>query len=128
MTGYKDHNYPAFHKYAKLLRDLGYTVFSPAECDDVSNSFESCMTKDLDMVINKCRAIAILPGSGWRKSVGANAEVNTAHVCGKPVYHIVNTRGDYSIRLDRFKTKDKTPYNKTNITRASLLKNFENPK
>lgn len=120
MTGYANHNHPAFCKYAKKIRELGYSVWSPAEENDISNSFEFCMSKDLNIIINKCKAIAILPGNGWKKSVGANAEINTAHVCGKSVYHIKNTKK--GIKLNKINTKDKTPYYYKNIRRQDLIK------
>ena len=33
MRGYPQFNFPAFHAYAKMLREQGHTVFSPAEKD-----------------------------------------------------------------------------------------------
>lgn len=122
MTGYSEHNYPIFCKYAKKLREMGYSVWSPAEKNNVLDSFEFCMTKDLNIIINKCKRVAILPGEGWKKSVGSNAEINVAHVCGKFVYHIKETKK--GIKLNKFKTKDKTPYYHKNITRKKFNEKY----
>ncbi len=82
MRGYKDLNKPMFNLAAKLLRQEGYTVWSPSEHKSyLQLSFAQCMTVDLNAVINKCREIALLPG--WRNSLGANMEVFSAFACGK---------------------------------------------
>lgn len=109
MSGMPDHNYPVFMKYAKKLRQAGYTVWNPAEENPVNDSPQKCMKNDINIIVNKCFAIALLPGSQWRSSVGANAEINIAHVCGKKVFKIIEDK-DGSICLKRFKTRDVRPY------------------
>ena len=73
MTGYPNHNFPAFHKAAKRLRKAGYEVISPAELDEngVALDWANCLIRDLIFMFT-CRYIATLPG--WTKSNGAGLE------------------------------------------------------
>jgi len=87
MRGYPELNYPTFNAIAKKLREMGYTVFNPAECDG-SNMFASCMVRDLHAIIHECDSILLIPG--WAKSLGANAEAFVAFVCGKTTIMIDN--------------------------------------
>lgn len=88
MRGYKDLNKPLFTLVAHLLREKGFTVWSPAEHGSyLDSSFAKCMTRDLDAIINKCDGIALLPG--WRNSLGANTEAFTAFVCDKKAVKII---------------------------------------
>jgi hypothetical protein len=87
MTGYPEHNHPAFKLAAKLLRNRGYTVWSPAEENDTHLTFNVCMKKDLNAVVNLCRGIVLL--NGWKRSLGANTETLSAYVCGKSIRELV---------------------------------------
>jgi len=88
MRSYPDLNKPMFTLVARILRERGYTVWSPSEHESyLELSFAVCMTKDLNVVINNCQKIALLPG--WRESLGANAEVFSAFVCGKKAVEII---------------------------------------
>lgn len=88
MRGYKDLNRPMFILVARLLREKGFTVWSPAENGSyLESSFAECMTGDLDAIINKCDGIALLPG--WRNSLGANTEAFTAFVCNKKAVKVI---------------------------------------
>jgi hypothetical protein len=86
MTGYKNHNFPAFDKAAKILRDKGYTVWSPAEHNGLGMTFAQCMSIDLEKIVNQCDNIVVL--DKWRNSLGANCEVFTAFCMGKNVYRL----------------------------------------
>lgn len=87
MRGYPDLNRPMFIRVANLLREKGFTVWSPAEHGSyLKSSFGECMIRDLDAVINQCDGIALLPG--WRESIGANAEMFCAFVCNKEATEI----------------------------------------
>jgi len=108
MSGMPEHNYPAFMHYAKKLRELGYSVWNPAEFNNVEKSPQKCMKDDINAIINKCDMIAILPGNKWRSSIGVNVEVNVAHVCGKKVFQVIDADG--VIGLKRFYTRDTRPY------------------
>lgn len=83
MTGYPEFNHPAFHLATKLLRNRGYKIWSPAEENDTHLSFNVCMKKDLNAVVNLCRGIILL--NGWKKSLGANIETFAAYGCGKDI-------------------------------------------
>lgn len=87
MRGYKDLNKPMFTLVAKLLRQKGFTVWSPSEHESyLKLSFSRVITIDLNKVINDCRKIALLPG--WKKSLGANGEAFAAFLCGKEAVEI----------------------------------------
>lgn len=76
MTGYKEHNFPAFKNYTKWLRNHGYDVVSPEELENKETgdrkSWEYYLTRDLRELLT-CSSIAVLPG--WEKSRGATLEV-----------------------------------------------------
>jgi Domain of unknown function (DUF4406) len=76
MTGYPEHNYPAFHEAAKQLRAAGYEVLSPAEIEsNTENTWETWMRLSIALLI-KCHEIVLLPD--WHKSTGARLEQNLA--------------------------------------------------
>lgn len=97
MTGYKDFNFPAFHKCAKELREMGHEVFNPAEQDiklygekvfkgDGNHgalgvpSLRECLKMDLIWILDHGEGIALM--RGWEKSRGATAEKATADALG----------------------------------------------
>jgi hypothetical protein len=83
MSGYPDHNYPAFHEAALRLRKLGYTVVNPAEfLVNEGKTWEACLRYDLDQLLN-CGAVATL--DGWQESRGARLEVHVATELGMSV-------------------------------------------
>lgn len=88
MTGVVDHNFPAFHAAAKLLRQSGYVVFNPAEINadavDVVRPWAWYMRKDLTELV-KCEAIYLLPG--WENSQGATLEKHVAERLGMVIIH-----------------------------------------
>jgi hypothetical protein len=83
-------NFPAFDAAAKLGRDKGYRVYSPAdhdrECgfDETKNSLEGFDMRRAQLwdieAITKSDAIALLPG--WEKSTGASVEATIANWLG----------------------------------------------
>ena len=75
-------NFPAFDRAAKLLREAGYDVVSPAEMDRAAGIDEhtgvvpclrGCMRRDLNAILDECDTIALLPG--WQRSKGCAVEV-----------------------------------------------------
>lgn len=97
MRHYPELNRHMFALVSKLLRERGHTVWSPSEYDDEHpmDSLAQRMTIDLNVVINQCDRVALLPG--WRESLGANAEVFAAFVCGKEVVEVIlsTENGEY---------------------------------
>jgi Domain of unknown function (DUF4406) len=103
MRGYDDNNFPAFHKYATVLRAMGHTVFSPAEKDEekfggaafqgkvaiqatkaaaVGFDLRKALQMDLDYICSEADGVALL--KGWECSKGACAESATANALGLP--------------------------------------------
>lgn len=88
MRGYRELNKSMFALVSYMLRSKGFTVWSPSEHDSyLKRSFAQCMTVDLNVIINSCRKIVLLPG--WRDSLGANMEVFVAFSCGKEAFQVV---------------------------------------
>lgn len=101
MRGYKDLNKPMFTLVSRLLREMGFKVWSPSEHDNYLNlSFGQVMTIDLNIIINNCRKIALLPG--WKDSLGANTEVFTAFCCGKEIVEAIFNDEKTKIDLIQF--------------------------
>lgn len=94
MTGLPEHNFPAFRAAAKMLREEGWEVISPAEMQTAdqmaevarlgaaykdSDTYRACMRRDLRVVLD-CDAIWLLPG--WEASSGARIEHAVAATIG----------------------------------------------
>lgn len=82
MSGYPDHNRPAFHGAASVLRKIhGHTVVNPAELDDAQplspgDAYTDYYRRDLEY-LRKADMIVVLPG--WQRSTGATYEVATMY-------------------------------------------------
>lgn len=91
MSGIIDHNFPAFHAAAKLLRSRGFTVINPAEINadavDVVRPWDWYMRRDIAELV-KCQTIYLLPG--WEKSKGATLE---RHIAERLGMHIIYAEG-----------------------------------
>lgn len=109
MRGIPEFNFPAFHKAAKVLRDLGHEVFNPAERDierhggvDISKGntagdervatkehgfdLRVALREDLEWICRHADGIALL--KGWENSKGATAEAATAQALGLKVIEL----------------------------------------
>ena len=108
MQGYPEFNFPAFHTYAKELREDGWWVFSPAERDierhgaDISQgnangdskqatedhgfSLREALKDDTNFICMEADAIAMMPG--WENSKGAQAEWALARALGHKVLYL----------------------------------------
>lgn len=82
MTGYPDHNFPAFAGAAAALRERGHNVLSAHEIlhdglpGDLANlPHERYLRDDLKEML-ECDGIVLLPG--WPRSTGARLELSTA--------------------------------------------------
>lgn len=81
MSGYPDHNIPAFREAASTLRARGYEIISPADaCDDQSGrTWEEWMRLDIKLLM-ECDGVFVLPG--WERSRGARLEVHIGRSVG----------------------------------------------
>ena len=81
MSGYEDHNFPAFNAAAEKFRKQGLFVYNPAE-NPIMDSWEAYLCEDLQSV---CKADAVVVLPRWRESKGAKLEVFVAQNLKKPV-------------------------------------------
>ncbi len=76
MTGYAEHNFPAFTSNSKWLRNHGYEVVNPAELEALETGprkeWAYYLKRDIRELLT-CNAIAVMPG--WENSPGATLEV-----------------------------------------------------
>lgn len=90
-------NFPAFDAAAAHLRQLGYTIVSPAELDSPevraeamtsvdgdptahSGTWGQALSRDIEIVADRVKGIILLPG--WVKSRGARLETYCGIQCG----------------------------------------------
>lgn len=97
MTGLPKHNYPAFMRWARLLRKANYQVINPAELDDGTPlNWIQCLKRDVTKLFT-CTGIATMPG--WTKSKGANLEVHIGRELDYPVHsveHFIKNKKEYN--------------------------------
>jgi hypothetical protein len=106
MRGIPEFNFPAFHRHAALLREMGYFVFNPAErdnerhgtdisagntagCEEVAAAqhgfnLREALCEDLRFITMEADAIALMPG--WENSKGARAERATAEALNLEIW------------------------------------------
>lgn len=86
MTGYENHNFPAFNAAADCLRAEGLEVVNPADHDLIEDAqWGDYMRYDIAQLA-QCESIALLPG--WDKSKGATLEVHIAKALGMTVRYL----------------------------------------
>ena len=98
MSGYPEHNAPAFREVAEFLTTIGYPFVNPDDLGQIGNDADNVadengltkadvlakyMRRDLPALLT-CDAIIALPG--WEKSRGANIEMFVAQKCGMAMY------------------------------------------
>lgn len=117
MTGYPQHNFPAFHAATLDLRERGYDVTSPAELDlqagydpaheATAEELAAMLDRDIDAVM-AADAVVVLPG--WDASIGVMMEVTLAEALGKPVIpleQLLRNPGDPAlVPSPRFRNRD----------------------
>ena len=81
MTGYEDHNFPAFHAASERFRETGWRVDNPAENFGGRTDLPRAVYLRADLaMLARCDAIALLPG--WQESRGATLEAVLAAELG----------------------------------------------
>ncbi len=85
MTGYKDHNFPAFDEAAKGLRDRGYAVCSPADTSIFLGKLDHSvyLRFDFERILEADFLVGL---RGWQASMGALAEMLMATRMGVKVW------------------------------------------
>jgi hypothetical protein len=84
MRGYPELNFPRFHQEAQLLRNMGHSVYNPAE--ESFSSDREAMSMSLTSICEWAEAVVVLPR--WYTSSGAKAEVALARALDLPVYYV----------------------------------------
>lgn len=88
MTGRFEFNFNSFDRAAKMIRDIGWEVLSPAEMfpDEQKNpklrgtrEYSEYVKASLKLLL-EAEVIVLLPG--WSASDGAVQEFNIARMCG----------------------------------------------
>ena len=100
MSGYPEHNFPAFEDACASLRKKMY-ILSPHEVEHGERpedrgklSYEEYLREDFKL-LTECQGIILLPG--WTKSKGAMAEFHYAVAAGMEIRAYRNGR---TIRMD----------------------------
>lgn len=87
MRGYVNHNQAAFEAATKMLRDLGHTVFSPAEhAAEMGLDVNGGLAADITWICLEADVIVLLPG--WQMSLGVQAEFAVARAVSVPVVEL----------------------------------------
>ena len=83
MTGYPEHNFPAFFDAEARLESHGHKVTNPARLNSIGTPWDQCMRIDLRLLLDpQVTGLAFLPG--WETSHGARLEVLVADGLGLP--------------------------------------------
>lgn len=92
MSGYEEHNFPAFIRFENHLRTkLHYEVVSPRELTlegdgkDLDKPWEWYLRNDLQALLT-CDGVVLMPG--WKESRGARLEAHVADKLKMWVFHI----------------------------------------
>lgn len=85
MSGYPDHNFPAFVAAAARLREIGHHVISPHEVVQPVLTWEACMRNDIKVLMD-ADVVAVLPG--WKASKGARLEITIASALGMQIVDV----------------------------------------
>ncbi len=84
MSGYENHNFPAFHNKAAELHEMGFEVVNPADINSgMMLSWSDCMRADIQELVT-CDGIVLL--DGWEKSKGATLEHHIAERLEMKIY------------------------------------------
>lgn len=94
MRGYPEYNFPAFDYAARVLRQAGHDVVSPAELDRSVGVHEfstnlppgfmrDAMKRDLPVICDS-DALVLLPG--WEQSSGTAVEKHLAELLGLEIF------------------------------------------
>lgn len=99
MTGFPDHNFPAFFDAEAKLKELGFEVVNPAsfgECPELN--WVACLKRDLPLMW-ECNAVIALDQC-WR-SKGARLEQHVANELGIAVIDLEDMMSDPEHYRDR---------------------------
>jgi hypothetical protein len=121
MTGYEEHNFPAFTVSAQWLRQHGYEVVNPAELEALETGprreWAYYLKRDIRELLT-CDSVAVM--HGWENSPGATLEVYIGWRLGFAIF-----------KADDFTTVDVSCFDFSDIKNGnvgSFLKAFTPPK
>lgn len=90
MSGYPEHNFPAFQRYAAMLRAQGINIVSPAEVNPAPEvargmPWSYYMRRDICAMM-ECGEIILMPR--WKHSKGARLEFQLAESLNMRIRYI----------------------------------------
>lgn len=99
ITGFPDHNKPAFEFASGKLKESGWEVFNPLDHGGMDDSltWEQHLSRDLAGMLNNCDSIVFLPK--WEQSRGSRLEGYVASKLGFNLFRMLEIQG--KIVLDR---------------------------
>jgi hypothetical protein len=115
MSNIPQFNYPRFFELARILREEGFTIVSPAELDSPETvkaamaspdgnlgsgvvngeTWGEFLARDVKLVADDVDGVFVM--EGWEKSRGARLELFVAHLAKKPIFTIKEVTGGLEV-------------------------------
>lgn len=115
MSNIPQFNYPRFFELAKVLREEGFQIVSPAELDSPATvkaamaspdgklgsgvvngeTWGDFLARDVKLVADDVDGVFVM--DGWETSKGARLELFVAHLAGKPIFTIKEVSGGLEV-------------------------------
>lgn len=86
MTGYEDHNRPAFNEAEDLLVHAGFEVLNPSTVSLGEGATWQAYMREALRMMSIADGVCMLPR--WQRSKGARVEYKTATGIGLPVHSL----------------------------------------
>lgn len=117
MSNIPQFNYPRFFELARILREEGFTIVSPAELDSPETvkaamaspdgslgsgvvngeTWGDFLARDVKLVADDVDGVFVM--EGWESSKGAKLELFVAHLAKKPIFTIKEVNGGLEVNI-----------------------------